>query len=147
MQTYCNLTLPSCWILACCFFVFLFCFALFCMLQALPKCLTIFLVHSLMYEVIKSHLEFCVNGLCYGVTVTYINNFISRGKLSSVLPAGSVPGYLLVCNFKNNNLENSVLSCTSTWMSCFIAILSPWTTFQKNSFCFSPGAVASLLIL
>lgn len=60
-----------------------------------------------------------------------INNFFPlglfsfpRGKFSSVLPVGSMPGYQVSGNLKNsNNFENIVLSCIgSGWVSALLIV-------------------------
>lgn len=136
------------------FSFFLFCFALSFMLLAFLRCLIIF-VHSFMYEAIKSRLEvLCAWALLWGDWVSHflgvssrinINSFFplglfsfSRGKFSTVLPTGSMPGYQVSCNLKNsNNFEKccSFLNFYFDVISDKTVISSQQTSFRKHSFC------------
>lgn len=114
-------------------------FALSFMIQAL-KCLIMFLC-SFMYEVIKSWWEvLCAWALLWGDSVSHFLESpqvllsiiffplglfsFPRGKFSSVLPVGSMPGYRVSGNLKNkNNFENIVLSCIgSGWVSVLLIV-------------------------
>lgn len=124
------------------------------MLLAFLRCLIIF-VHSFMYEAIKSRLEvLCAWALLWGDWVSHflgvssrinINSFFplglfsfSRGKFSTVLPTGSMPGYQVSCNLKNsNNFEKccSFLNLYFDVISDKTVISSQQTSFRKHSFC------------
>lgn len=140
-------------------FFFLFCFALLCC--RLSANVLIILVHSFIYEAIKSRLEVLCSWVLlwnnwvshfFALSSIIINIFFplgllsfSRGTFSTLLPARSVPRYQVSCHLKTNNFEK--LFFPSSLLYWGLWLLSPWTTFWKNSFYSSHFMVEWLKIL